>query len=962
MFGRERIPGLQERIENLRQEIDNRKARVRGLIRHARSNVAKLDDHYKTVFGRNTQKIVQFLAVSPAHHYLGWTSEQWLNWAPPVWNPDEIEGNDPGVTPLIRIGEMVERRNNGSLGFGVPGFAPFIGENKTIIIHTPGNAYEEGLGLLQSLLLRTALMLPHQTAYTLLDPAGNGAAFPMRRHLPYVRENSGDVRRDLEQVIQDIQRINETYLDASSPSFELVDPILRINERFQFVFAADFPNKYDRRAIEALQSVANTGPRTGNYVFIHYNSANQLPRDLSMEDFKNAIYVDLSERNSVGPCQLVLKPDPAPEAKRQELLFDKLRRARPPERKVDWSAIEPGDDWWLEDASQIIKTPIGVSGASGALEVWFGEDHQQDGRPCAHGMLGAMTGAGKSNLYHVLILGLCVRYSPGELRLFLIDGKDGVEFHAYRDLPHAEVVSLKSSPQLSRSVLAELIAEQERRNAVFSKVGVKDLTEYRRSGQLEGNLPRILLLVDEYQELFEGDKDGEASALLLQLAQQGRSVGIHMLLGSQRFGAPGMLNQTAIFGNIHLRMAMQMTNSDVQALTEFGRVGKQRILTCDLPGKIVVNDRSGDDSGNKLGKVAFLSTEQRKMLIEQITERAKQSLPAKEIPITIVFDGKAQPNLIENPYVEYLLHQPQWLSAGEFETMARKPIHKEGLGTVDWFAAEHPRVAWLGQDFSVRGQAMMILRRRIAEHAMVIGSANAVRYGLLAGIIASLSLNAPPHQIKFVIFDRSIPGTAWHETLAQAKDLILAPGGYETHFYRENRDAEEVLDIFIDQIEKRRELGEAALLQEPTLVGIMTDMDRVDDLRRRADVYGMTETPLGEKLNRIIVEGSPLGIHLALSFSGVRPMAHVVDERRGLVNFRHRVALQMSEDESLTFVRSRKAAQLQVEGPTPICALYMDMENDQTLRFKPYTIEATIDFDRQIHQIGQRIREWRQAQ
>ncbi len=66
---------------------------------------------------------------------------------------------------------------------------------------------------------------------------------------------------------------------------------------------------------------------------------------------------------------------------------------------------------------------------------------------------------------------------------------------------------------------------------------------------------------------------------------------------------------------------------------------------------------------------------------------------------------------------------------------------------------------------------------------------------------------------------------------------------------------------------------------------------------------------------------------------------------RMLLNFRHRVALQMSEDESLTLMRSRKAAQLQNEGPQPVAALYLDVENDASLRFKPYSVEATISLE-----------------
>jgi S-DNA-T family DNA segregation ATPase FtsK/SpoIIIE len=955
MFGSELIPEIQQQIQNLQDQINAYKMRARGLVKHGKDSAGQLDGYYKNkLVGTYEQLSASLKDVSPPLH-LGWDSNSWKNWHPPLWNPEDEA--DAGIPSLIRIGDMMESRSNGNSEFSVPGCMSFIGENRTIIIKTNNSSSEQGAALLQSLLVRTALMLPSQTTYTLLDPAGNGAAFPMRRHLPQVRENTGDVRRDLESVIQDIQRINETYLDASSPSFELVDPKLRISERFQFVFAADFPNKYDRRAIEALQSIATTGPRTGIYVFIHFNVDHGMPRDLSIDEFTNAEFLDLTtSQSSVGICALSLQTDVAPDPKLQEQLFEKLRDAKPPERKVDWDMIEPEGDWWSEDSTTLITTPIGVSGASGFADIWFGED--QDGRPCAHGMLGAMTGAGKSNLYHILILGLCVRYSPNELRLYLIDGKDGVEFQPYRDLPHAEVVSLKSSPELSRSVLVELISERERRNAIFSKVGVRDLTEYKRMGQPEGTLPRIVLLVDEYQELFEGDRDGEASGLILQLAQQGRSAGIHMLLGSQRYGAPGMLNQTAIFGNIHLRMAMQMTHSDVQALTEFGRRGKQLILTCDLPGKILVNDRSGDDSGNQLGKVAYLNSEKRNEIIGKIIEKAKAELPPKDVPLTIIFDGKAQPNLIENPLVEYLLHQDSWLSATDFESMARKPIHDEGLNIIDWFAAENPKVAWLGQDFSVRGQAMMVMRRRIAENAMIIGGANAARYGILAGVISSFTLNGDPSSVSFTIFDRSIPGTVWNDTLTNVKENVLDPGGYATDFYRDNKDAEAVLDKLINEIDRRRGLDEASVGAEPTHIAVLADLDRVDDMRRRADVYGMTETPLGEKLNRIIVEGPPVGVHLVMSFSGVRPMSHIVDERRGLINFRHRIALQMSEDESLNLVRSRKASQLQLEGPTPICGLYMDMENDQSLRFKPYSIEATIAFDEQLQQIGDRLQEW----
>ncbi|HKR11584.1 MAG TPA: FtsK/SpoIIIE domain-containing protein [Pyrinomonadaceae bacterium] len=862
----------------------------------------------------------------------------------------------------MRAGDLVEQRSNG--GFSLPGYIPFIGMNKTIIITGSGDAVQASAALMQSVLVRTALMLPHQARYTLLDPAGHGIAFPMRRFLPMVQEHSGDVRRDLDQVIAQIQRIIETYIDAGTTSFEHVPQEIRINERFHFVFAADFPNRYDRRAIEALQSIANTGPVAGVYVFIQYNKNHELPRDMGLDGFKNVFYLDVSGNGTLGSLRLSFNPDVAPVPELQQAIFQKLSAAKPPPRIIEWDSVVglPEGQWWNESATRIVEAPIGAKGGSDQLKLWFGVNNEN--QPCAHGMLGAMTGAGKSNLYHALITGLAIRYSPEELRFYLIDGKDGVEFQPYKTLPHAEVVSLRSSPELSRSVLTELIAEKERRNEMFVRVGVNDFTSYRLKGQPEGNLPRILLLVDEYQELFEGDKDGLASSQLLQLSQQGRSAGIHMLLASQRFGAAGMLNQTGIFGNIHLLLAMQMKATDVQALTEFGRKGKALVANCDLPGKIVVNDRGGDDAANVPGKVAYLLPSRLDDLLTSLNEKAS-GLPDGSLPRRVIFNGKSQPVLIDNPYISNLQRHSDWMSPAELTNFVRQPIPVGGLGIFDWFVEEHPRAVWLGQQFNVRGQALIVFRRRVAESALVIGGANAERYGMLAAIIAGLSLNLDPSHTQFAIFDRSISGSRWNGVLQAVTETLCQPAGFNCRIETKASQAEPFLQNLVTELNRRKGLPEEQQVAEPSVFITMTELDTVEALRRKPDSYGgLGSSPAGELLRQLYVEGPPLGIHLILSFSGVRPMTNVIDERRGLVNFRHRVALQMSEDDSHTLTRSRKASQLQLEGPSPICALYVDIENDAAIRFKPYSVDTPVsaqgeELTPQIALLGQTLSERR---
>lgn len=922
-----RISELENRIDAIQKSIQTNQAAAKALQLQGESSAGKIPNYFGGLLTLSEQKFADSLAAHPLPSAAGWDASVWDAW----------EAAHSRHEFLIRVGDLFEERSNKALR--IPGYLPFLGKNRTIIIS--GREVEKATSLMQSLIVRTALMLPHQAKYTLLDPSGHGIAFPMRKFLPHVQDHSGDVRRDLDQVIAQIQRIIETYLDASTTSFEAVPHEIRINERFQFVFAANFPEGFDRRAIEALQSIANTGPVAGTYLFIHHNPSYEMPRDMSLAGFKNAYTINLDSAGSSGPLQFSFSPDRLPEPELQNLVFRKLSEAKTPERVIPWNNIAslPEDKWWKGQTGRILESPIGARGGGESLRLWFGVNHEN--QPCAHGMLGAMTGAGKSYLYHSFIAGLTIRYSPEELRLYLIDGKDGVEFQPYRKLPHAEVVSLRSSPELSRSVLAELIAEKERRNALFVRCDVNDLTTYREKGEREGRLPRILLLVDEYQELFEGDKDGVASNYLLQLSQQGRSAGIHMLLGSQRFGAAGMMNQTGIFGNIHLLLAMKMNIADTHALSQFGRRGKALIATCDLPGKIVVNDQGGDDAANITGKVAFLPLDDLDELLTRLNEKANE-LPDSSLPQRVIFNGKAQPALIDNPYLARLLRHNEWMSPEQLAEFARQSVETGGLGIVDWFQEEGPRSVWLGQQFNVRGQAMMMFRRRVAENALIVGSANAARYGMLVSILCSLALNLDPRATQFAIFDRSVGGARWHGVLQKTAEA-LGSVGFSVTFEREANKAEAFLQTLVQELDRRKNLPEMTLSEEPSIFVVMTELDAIETLRRRADDYaGAASTPAGECLRRLYVEGPPLGIHSVLSFSGARPMVNVIDDRRGLVNFRHRVALQMSEDDSHTLTRGRKASQLQSEGPVPVCALYLDVESDLSVRFKPYSTDSSL--------------------
>ena len=374
-------------------------------------------------------------------------------------------------------------------------------------------------------------------------------------------------------------------------------------------------------------------------------------------------------------------------------------------------------------------------------------------------------------------------------------------------------------------------------------------------------LPRILLLVDEYQELFEDDLASSASAQLLQLAQQGRNVGIHMLLGSQRFGVSGMLHQTAIFGNIHLRMAMKMTKADVTALIEFGSQGKRLIRGCDLPGKIVINDDSGADRANVLGKVALLPHDTVNELVAGMKDKAR-SLPTPLHQLTSVFDGKSPPILVNNLQLQRVLRSSRRLEPDQWEELARQPLHLHGLADENWHAGECPFAMWFGQELNMSGYGRVILRRQPLENVLVAGGPAGPRYGMLSSKLASLSCMAKSSSPPVIrIADRTPQGMPWSQSLKTTMDLVLTRAGFDTEYSETSEGLASMIAELIEVLAYRSDLDEANRMAQPPVCLILGDAERFPDLRKQPGKYAgiFVASELGSQLHRLCSEGPPLG-------------------------------------------------------------------------------------------------------
>lgn len=184
-----------------------------------------------------------------------------------------------------------------------------------------------------------------------------------------------------------------------------------------------------------------------------------------------------------------------------------------------------------------------------------------------HALVGGTTGAGKSELLQTLVASLAVHSPPDELNFVLVDYKGGSALRDCADLPHVVGVVTDLDEHLTARALTSLGAELKRRERLLAGVGAKDLDDYRRfaaRGQELGLAPeplaRLVIVVDEFKVLAEELPDFIGG--LVRLAAVGRSLGIHLVLATQR---PAGIVSADMRANVSLRIALRMrdrTDSD----------------------------------------------------------------------------------------------------------------------------------------------------------------------------------------------------------------------------------------------------------------------------------------------------------------------------------------------------------------------------------------------------------------
>lgn len=237
--------------------------------------------------------------------------------------------------------------------------------------------------------------------------------------------------------------------------------------------------------------------------------------------------VDLAWHGAPAP-PAVTAPGPstavAPDVTLPELLGIKDLRKLPLDRL--WAPRAPAER---------LRVPIGAT-ADGTPVLLDLKEAAQDGMG-PHGLVVGATGSGKSQLIRALVLSLALTHPPSALNFLLTDWKGGSTFFGLRDLPHVAGLAgaLSDDPtgadRLAEVIQGELIRRQELLRA-YNFGGIRDHERARQAGQDLSELPALIIVIDEFSELLMAQP--ELLETLVKVGRMGRSLGVHMVLASQR--------------------------------------------------------------------------------------------------------------------------------------------------------------------------------------------------------------------------------------------------------------------------------------------------------------------------------------------------------------------------------------------------------------------------------------------
>ena len=940
-----------------RQHEDDQRALQSSLEQH-RSRRQTLSVELTTVVaqwksGLSSARQLASVSRDEASVFPGWERMKQLRWVVP--------GELPGVIPVGVFsadfpahpdrGLMESGEHQRSVRFEFPALLRFPVDTSIVVQHDVAGR-EVALDFIRAILLRLLTsVIPGRIQFTLIDPAGLGQSFSAMMHLADFDEllisnriwtDAAQIRDRLQKVTEHMESVFQTYLRSE---FETIEEYNRaageVAEPYHFVVIAGFPAGFTEEAAKHLTAILTSGPRCGVHTILAWSPDQPLPRNFPAETLQQCARQFVVRQEQVlprgmsvagagrlgdasvasvddlrQPGELAGKPEQsnavrfaamtAPDAGTYvnlvRLVGEQSRDARRVE--VSFSRIAPRPDvvWGLSTAEGV-DLPIGRAGAARLQYLRLGRG------PSQHGLIAGTTGSGKSTLMHILVTNLALYYSPAEIEFYLIDFKKGVEFRTYAacGLPHARVVAIESDREFGLSVLERLEEILQERGDMFRARGVQDVPAFRRQFPGEA-MPRVLLMIDEFQEFFTSEDRVSARAALVldRLIRQGRAFGIHVILGSQTLGGAYSLARSTL-GQVAIRIALQCSESDAHLILSEDN-SAARLLT--RPGEAIYNDANGMVEGNHPFQIAWLDEEKREALLSPL--RARPGFAAEGRAAMVVFEGNVAPR------IEQCAEIQSWMSAADPELVG----------------SETEMPVWVGAPVAIADPVCVRFQRTGGQNLLIVGQESDVADALLASAAGSCCLS---HRRGL-----SADVTAQLILLHDGRDRVSWQRFSESEFAAcghgfqlcDAAETDAVVEALWNRMTARETQGTAD--GEGTLLLAIRNLGQFRTLRRDDDDFGLgsfgaaKEMTTASRLGELIKKGPLVGIHVLLwadTFSNaLRWLSTSL-----LREFDSRVVFRLNQTDSASLIDTPAAAAL----PPGRAILYRD-QTGSAERFRPF--------------------------
>lgn len=402
--------------------------------------------------------------------------------------------------------------------------------------------------------------------------------------------------RDVESVLDDMEStmfdIGDNKLSVANASnvFEFNKISVENPQNLHIMVLMDFPEKYTPESLGHIAKIVSSGTDCGIFTLIvnntqanvDYGHRKQMIEDTISQIKRNCMILhekhdgtfvfDSSFSRTSRDYPTTLTPSkictshifkdhlyPVLEENAKAQIDTVISLAPFFELSRKYREVDTKDN----DFSRLLEIPIGKNGGEVQCLRFFTDSGN------AHALVIGGTGSGKSNLLHTIIISACYRYSPDELQIYLVDFKGGVEFKFYqankvveKQLPHIRLTGLTSEPEDGVAILTNIRRILRDRETLFRKNDVEDIIQYNKKRDVGEKLPRMLIIIDEVQELMTDQKLAEqALDIFGELFKKGRAFGISILWASQTVpkGVAGFKDK--VLSQISNRICLKVNNS-----------------------------------------------------------------------------------------------------------------------------------------------------------------------------------------------------------------------------------------------------------------------------------------------------------------------------------------------------------------------------------------------------------------